>query len=67
MMGHNVFTLEQYYTEILKKERLFSVFIAGQLDAQMLSLLQSTYSAVPISANIVEGSAELVENFKGNI
>ncbi|XP_042282988.1 histamine N-methyltransferase A-like [Thunnus maccoyii] len=36
----------------------------GELDVQMFSLLQSTFSAVPISADIVEGSTELVDNFK---
>uniref|UniRef100_A0A4W6DEX8 Histamine N-methyltransferase n=1 Tax=Lates calcarifer TaxID=8187 RepID=A0A4W6DEX8_LATCA len=36
----------------------------GQLDVQMLSLLQSTFPAVPITADIVEGSSELTDNFK---
>ncbi|XP_034430021.1 histamine N-methyltransferase A-like [Hippoglossus hippoglossus] len=36
----------------------------GEVDVQMLSLLQSTFPAVPITADIVEGSAALTENFK---
>ncbi|XP_060944798.1 histamine N-methyltransferase A-like isoform X2 [Limanda limanda] len=36
----------------------------GEVDVQMLSLLQSTFPTVPITADIVEGSAELTENFK---
>ncbi|XP_041663640.1 histamine N-methyltransferase-like [Cheilinus undulatus] len=36
----------------------------GEVDVQMLTLLQSTVPAVPITADIVEGSAALVENFK---
>ncbi|XP_053295795.1 histamine N-methyltransferase A [Pleuronectes platessa] len=36
----------------------------GEVDVQMLSLLQSTFPAVPITADIVEGSAELTDNFK---
>lgn len=63
MLGHN-FTLESHYTEVLKNLKSFW-FIPGELDAQMLSLLQSTFSAVPISADIVEGSTQLVDNFKG--
>nr|XP_057938338.1 histamine N-methyltransferase-like [Doryrhamphus excisus] len=37
----------------------------GQVDVQMLSLMQSTFSALPITADIVEGSTELVAKFKG--
>uniref|UniRef100_A0A1A7WAV2 Histamine N-methyltransferase n=1 Tax=Iconisemion striatum TaxID=60296 RepID=A0A1A7WAV2_9TELE len=36
----------------------------GQIDVQMLSLLQSAFPAVPITADIVEGSLELTDNFK---
>ncbi|XP_057708919.1 histamine N-methyltransferase-like isoform X2 [Corythoichthys intestinalis] len=36
----------------------------GEVDVQMLSLLQSTCSSLPITADIVEGSTELVANFK---
>ncbi|XP_060944800.1 histamine N-methyltransferase-like isoform X4 [Limanda limanda] len=38
----------------------------GEVDVQMLSLLQSTFPTVPITADIVEGSAELTENFKAH-
>lgn len=31
----------------------------------MLSLLQSTFPAVPLTADIVEGSSELTDDFKG--
>lgn len=31
----------------------------------MLSLLQSIFPAVPLTADIVEGSSELTHNFKG--
>ncbi|XP_054644346.1 histamine N-methyltransferase-like [Dunckerocampus dactyliophorus] len=37
----------------------------GEVDVQMLSLMQSTLSALPITADIVEGSTELVAKFKG--
>ncbi|KAM8749688.1 histamine N-methyltransferase A-like [Acanthopagrus schlegelii] len=36
----------------------------GEMDVQMLSLLQSAFPAVPITADIVEGSSKLVDNFK---
>uniref|UniRef100_A0A3Q2QLM6 Histamine N-methyltransferase n=1 Tax=Fundulus heteroclitus TaxID=8078 RepID=A0A3Q2QLM6_FUNHE len=36
----------------------------GELDAQMLSLLQSAFPSVPITADIVEGSSELTDKFK---
>nr|XP_020493501.2 histamine N-methyltransferase-like [Labrus bergylta] len=36
----------------------------GEVDAQMLTLLQSTLPAVPVTADIVEGSAALTDNFK---
>ncbi|XP_028289480.1 histamine N-methyltransferase A-like [Parambassis ranga] len=36
----------------------------GEMDVQLLSLLQSTLPAVPITADIVEGSCKLTDNFK---
>ncbi|XP_068428832.1 histamine N-methyltransferase A-like [Clinocottus analis] len=36
----------------------------GEVDVQILTLLQSTFPAVPITTDIVEGSAELTDNFK---
>ncbi|XP_071353206.1 histamine N-methyltransferase A-like [Trachinotus anak] len=36
----------------------------GELDVQMLSVLQSTFPALPITADIVEGSSVLSDNFK---
>ncbi|XP_023280623.1 histamine N-methyltransferase A-like isoform X1 [Seriola lalandi dorsalis] len=36
----------------------------GELDVQMLSVLQSTFPALPITADIVEGSSQLSDNFK---
>ncbi|XP_051937496.1 histamine N-methyltransferase-like isoform X1 [Hippocampus zosterae] len=36
----------------------------GEVDVQILSLLQSTFSTLPITADIVEGSVELLANFK---
>lgn len=36
----------------------------GEVDAQILTLLQSVFPAVPITADIVEGSSELSDNFK---
>ncbi|XP_077392854.1 histamine N-methyltransferase A-like isoform X2 [Festucalex cinctus] len=36
----------------------------GELDVQMLSMLQSICPTIPISADVVEGSTELVANFK---
>ncbi|XP_062258282.1 histamine N-methyltransferase A-like [Platichthys flesus] len=36
----------------------------GEMDVQILSLLQSTFPTVPITADIVEGSTELTDNFK---
>ncbi|XP_030614613.1 histamine N-methyltransferase A-like [Archocentrus centrarchus] len=37
---------------------------AGEVDAQILTLLQSIFPAVPITADIVDGSSELSDNFK---
>lgn len=42
-----------------------SWFVLGEVDIQMLTLLQSTLPAIPITADIVEGSSQLTENFKG--
>ncbi|XP_043987245.1 histamine N-methyltransferase-like [Gambusia affinis] len=36
----------------------------GEKDVQILSLLQSAFPSVPITADIVEGSSELTANFK---
>ncbi|XP_070694290.1 histamine N-methyltransferase A-like [Pempheris klunzingeri] len=36
----------------------------GEVDTQMLALLQSIFPAVPITADIVEGSSMLIDNFK---
>ncbi|XP_041807331.1 histamine N-methyltransferase A-like [Chelmon rostratus] len=36
----------------------------GEVDTQMLTLLQSTFPAAPITAEIVEGSYQLTDNFK---
>ncbi|XP_068594110.1 histamine N-methyltransferase-like [Cebidichthys violaceus] len=36
----------------------------GEVDAQILTLLQSTFPAVPITTDIVEGSSQLADNFK---
>ncbi|XP_069554758.1 histamine N-methyltransferase-like [Brachyistius frenatus] len=36
----------------------------GEMDIQMLSLLQSSFPAVPITADVVEGSSQLTDNFK---
>lgn len=36
----------------------------GEVDAQILTLLQSTFPAVPITSDIVEGSSQLTDNFK---
>ncbi|XP_008275404.1 histamine N-methyltransferase-like [Stegastes partitus] len=36
----------------------------GEMDVHILSLLQSTFPAVPITADIVEGSSTLTDNFK---
>ncbi|XP_054471913.1 histamine N-methyltransferase A-like isoform X2 [Anoplopoma fimbria] len=36
----------------------------GEVDAQILTLLQSTFPAVPITTDIVEGSVQLTDNFK---
>ncbi|XP_034741517.1 histamine N-methyltransferase-like isoform X2 [Etheostoma cragini] len=36
----------------------------GEIDAPMLTLLQSTFPGVPITADIVEGSSQLTDNFK---
>ncbi|XP_034549786.1 histamine N-methyltransferase-like [Notolabrus celidotus] len=36
----------------------------GEVDTQMLTLLQSTFPAFPITADIVEGSVALTDNFK---
>uniref|UniRef100_A0A3B5MD22 Histamine N-methyltransferase n=1 Tax=Xiphophorus couchianus TaxID=32473 RepID=A0A3B5MD22_9TELE len=40
--------------------------VPGEVDVQILSLLQSAFPSVPITADIVEGSSELTANFKGN-
>ncbi|KAK9537406.1 hypothetical protein VZT92_005027 [Zoarces viviparus] len=36
----------------------------GEVDVQILTLLQSTFPAVPITVDIVEGSTQLTDNFK---
>ncbi|KAK9537405.1 hypothetical protein VZT92_005027 [Zoarces viviparus] len=36
----------------------------GEVDVQILTLLQSTFPAVPITTDIVEGSTQLTDNFK---
>ncbi|XP_075960212.1 histamine N-methyltransferase A-like [Anarhichas minor] len=36
----------------------------GEVDAQILTLLQSTFPDVPITIDIVEGSTQLTDNFK---
>lgn len=36
----------------------------GEVDVQMLMLLESTFPGVPITADIIEGSTELSDNFK---
>lgn len=36
----------------------------GQMDVHMLTLLQSSFPGVPITADVVEGSVELTDNFK---
>lgn len=39
----------------------------GQVDVQMLALLQSAFPTVPVTADIVEGSCQLTDNFKALI
>lgn len=39
----------------------------GEMDIQMLTLLQSSLGDVQISTDIVEGSVELFNDFKGKI
>ncbi|XP_068186250.1 histamine N-methyltransferase-like [Antennarius striatus] len=39
----------------------------GKMDAHMLTLLQSAFPAVPITADIVEGRSQLTDNFKALI
>ncbi|XP_068614025.1 histamine N-methyltransferase-like [Brachionichthys hirsutus] len=39
----------------------------GEVDVHMLTLLQSAFPAVPISADIVEGRSQLTDNFKALI
>ncbi|XP_041857669.1 histamine N-methyltransferase-like [Melanotaenia boesemani] len=39
----------------------------GEIDAHMLSLLQSSFPAIPITADIVEGSSALVDKFKAMV
>ncbi|TKS67460.1 Histamine N-methyltransferase [Collichthys lucidus] len=36
----------------------------GEVDVEILTMLQSTLPAVPITADIVEGSSELTDNFR---
>ncbi|KAM6955426.1 histamine N-methyltransferase A-like [Lycodopsis pacificus] len=36
----------------------------GEVDVEILTLLQSTFPAVPITTDIVEGSTQLTDNFK---
>uniref|UniRef100_A0A8C6WVS4 Histamine N-methyltransferase n=1 Tax=Neogobius melanostomus TaxID=47308 RepID=A0A8C6WVS4_9GOBI len=36
----------------------------GEMDAHMLTLLQSTFPGVPVTSDIVEGSVKLTDNFK---
>ncbi|XP_054643502.1 histamine N-methyltransferase-like isoform X3 [Dunckerocampus dactyliophorus] len=39
----------------------------GEVDVQVLSLMQSTVSTLPITADVVEGSTELVAKFKASV
>nr|XP_057938474.1 histamine N-methyltransferase A-like isoform X2 [Doryrhamphus excisus] len=39
----------------------------GELDVQMLSLMQSTFSTLPITADVVEGSTEMLAKFKASV
>lgn len=41
-------------------------FAPGEMDVQMLSLMGAELPAVPITADIVEGSSKLIDHFKGN-
>lgn len=47
------------------KATLFSLFISGQIDVHMLTLLQSILPDVSVTAEIVEPSIELIQDFKG--
>lgn len=68
-MFWSIFILKRYV-----EPQVFKIFFTswfffflppGEVDAQILTLLQSVFPAVPITADIVEGSSELSDNFKG--
>uniref|UniRef100_UPI003AAAF6A8 histamine N-methyltransferase-like n=1 Tax=Centroberyx gerrardi TaxID=166262 RepID=UPI003AAAF6A8 len=40
---------------------------AGEMDTQVLSIFKSTFPAVPLTADIVEPSTELTEEFKASV
>lgn len=66
ILGHEDFTLRQHYAEAVGFHSVKTLwFIPGEIDAQILTLLQSTFPAVPITADVVEGSSQLTDNFKG--
>lgn len=59
--------LQKYAFFTLKQQRIEAslFFFLGELDIQLLTLLQSTHPSVVITADIVEVSSGLTDNFKG--
>lgn len=58
ILRNRVFILRKHYSKAFW-------FIPGEVDVQMVTLLQSSLPAVPITVDIVEGSSQLTDNFKG--
>lgn len=57
-------TFNMLYASSLLRS-LFLDLGAGEVDVQILSLLQSIFPTLPITADIVDGSVELLADFKG--
>ncbi|XP_029967936.1 histamine N-methyltransferase A-like [Salarias fasciatus] len=64
---HNL--LPQEFQRIAKEKKNLDILGVGsgggEMDAQILSFLQTTFPAMPITVDIVEGSSKLIDSFKG--
>lgn len=66
-MIHNL--LPQEFQRIAKEKKELDILGVGsgggEMDAGILSILQTTFPTMPLTADVVEGSSKLIDNFKG--